>query len=405
MVIAFLVAALAASYADASTKLPRPLPQPVQRINSYGFSFQPPDDPGWTVIGQAPYTIALARRGNSADESIAIEAGVLKLADIKSADGLEAAWKTRENQNTDPERFTTVTHDVTAAQFQGADCVRSHMLVQDHSPNTASHSHRMMLLESLALACPHPGSPRTAIYVSYSERYYPDKGDTQFAEVANTIFKSVEFTPLPLSAASDKVLPHKQVVYKISAGQTLPLDLLGGDRGDWSRRILCTLDASCTLFGYTSGGFSGSTELLITRLGQKRNAQWAKTISGGYSDQLWYAINAQDGGFLTVGASESRFPSSLKIYSPHHRERPIFIRLNSDGQIAWAGSVQLSSDISSAEIGYATPTQDGGYVLAGSYSEAFPQSGVQPLPGVWSSAAPGKKRGREYTYPILLRMV
>lgn len=399
-----MVVALSAGCAESPSNPLQPLPQPVQRINLYGFSVQPSNNPGWVVIAQAPFALALSRRGSSSDETIALETGVLKLTDFSSASVFATEWENRENQNTDPERFTTASHDVTVVQYKGVACARSHMVVQDHAPHTVSHSGKMMILESLTLACPHPANHKIVIYLSYSQRYYPGQGNKEFIQMADSVFNSIEFTPLPLSAASDKVLQWKQVPYQTATGQILSLDLFGGERGDWSRSMVCASDDSCILFGFTSGGFSGSTDQLITHLGPKASLQWAETISGGYSDQLWHAIPATAGGFMTVGASESRFPSTLKIYSPHHRKRPLFVRLDPNGKIMWAGSVELDSDISSAEVSYVAQTTDGGYLLAGGYSEAYPESGAQPLLGVWSGAAPGKERGWEYTYPVVLKL-
>lgn len=402
--IGLLAAALINGCAQASTRLPPPLPQPVQRINLYGFSFQPSNEPGWVELGKTPFALALSRREGNPDETDAIEVGVLKSAAFSSASEFAKEWKASEDQNTNPIRFTIVSHDVTVVQYKGASCARSHFVVQDHAPHTMSHKHETMILESLTLACPYPANPRIIAYVTYSQRYYPAEGDATFAAAADGILDSIEFTPIPKAAVAEHGLEWKHVPYRTVTGQTLTLDILGGAGGDWSRDIHCAKNDSCTLFGYTTGSFPASMDELLTHLGPKKNVQWAETISGGYSDRFWHAISTRDGGFFAVGTSESRFPSKLKIYSPHHPNRPLFVRLGSAGRVIWAGSIELDSTISTAEIGVATQTADGGYLLAGSYTEAYPESGAQPLPGVWSGAAPGKERGRQYTYPLLLKL-
>jgi hypothetical protein len=143
---------------------------------------------------------------------------------------------------------------------------------------------------------------------------------------------------------------------------------------------------------------------LLVRLDQKRVPQWAETIGGGNRETVWQAITTTGGGYLTLGSSESNFDSGSVLENPQHRSRPLYMRLDANGNILWTGSIELESEISGAEVASVYQTADGGFLIAGSYSEAFPPSGAQPMPGIWSHPAPGKERGWQYTYPLLLKL-
>ncbi|MGH8398353.1 MAG: hypothetical protein ACRETA_08930 [Gammaproteobacteria bacterium] len=98
------------------------------------------------------------------------------------------------------------------------------------------------------------------------------------------------------------------------------------------------------------------------------------------------------------------FFTPLKIFSPRRPTRPIYFKLDNTGKLQWAGNIELSSDISTAEIAKSVQMPDGGYLLVGTYTEAYPESGDQPLPGVWSAPAPGKTKGWQYKYPLLVKL-
>lgn len=204
--------------------------------------------------------------------------------------------------------------------------------------------------------------------------------------------------------ASDDSVQIKQVPYKDAAGNSVLLSLYGGDGVEFSRNILCKKDDGCTLFGYTNKSFGDSTDFLAIHLGTKSEPSWAETYGGTNLDALYNATPTSDGGYFTSGASASMFFTFMKFMSPRRDTRPIYMKLDKSGKLQWSGNIELASNISTAEIAKAVQTPDGGYILIGTYTEAYPKSGDQPMPDEWSAPAPGRTKGWQYSYPLLLKL-
>lgn len=205
-------------------------------------------------------------------------------------------------------------------------------------------------------------------------------------------------------ASSNNVIQIKVVPYKDAVGRLQPLSLVGGAGNDFAREVLCTKNDSCTVFGFTDGSFGNTTDWLAINFSSSMTLQWAETYGGTNRDMLWHAISTSDGDYFTIGESESMFFTGLKIFSPHYPPRPLYVKLDKVGKLLWAGNIMLISDTSGAELAAAYQTADGGYLLAGTYWEGFPESGEQPMPEIWSAPAPGKTKGYKYSYPLLLKL-
>ncbi|MGA9854649.1 MAG: hypothetical protein WBR29_05165 [Gammaproteobacteria bacterium] len=211
-------------------------------------------------------------------------------------------------------------------------------------------------------------------------------------------------TATTTALASDDTVQIKQTIYEDAAGNTELLTLYGGDGNDFSKRIICGKDGGCTLFGYTNGSFGHTTDFLVIHLGPKTQPSWAETYGGSNTDEIFNAIPTSDGGYFTGGVSESMFFTGLKIFSPHHHPRPWYVKLDSSGKMQWAGNIEISTDISGSEIARTFQTPDGGYLLVGSYWEAYPDDGRQPMPDEWSGPSPKKTEGYQYYYPMVVKL-
>jgi hypothetical protein len=66
--------------------------------------------------------------------------------------------------------------------------------------------------------------------------------------------------------------------------------------------------------------------------------------------------------------------------------------------------VELGGNISGAEIAETVQTSDGGFLLMGSYSEAYPESGQRPMPDEWSGPGFGNTKGWKYFYPLVVKL-
>jgi hypothetical protein len=205
-------------------------------------------------------------------------------------------------------------------------------------------------------------------------------------------------------AASDDTVQIKSVPYTDANGHSHTLTLYGGAGVDFAKRIICSKDNDCTLFGYTNKSFGETTDFLVMHLTSKSDASWAETFGGSNRDMPYNVIATSDDGFFTSGESESMFFTDLKIFSPHHERRPFYVKLDQSGKLQWAGSIDISSDISGAEIARTVQLSDGSYLLVGSYWEVYPDSGRQPMPDEWSAPAPGKTKGSRYFYPMVVKL-
>jgi hypothetical protein len=51
---------------------------PPERISQKSYSLMPLNEKGWLIAGRNPYQLALVKRGESTDETLAIQATLIK---------------------------------------------------------------------------------------------------------------------------------------------------------------------------------------------------------------------------------------------------------------------------------------------------------------------------------------
>jgi len=156
----------------------------------------PLNEPGWLIGARNSYQLALLKRGEEPEGTLAIQATLVKLPAFTTDEELARLVKERQAQDTDPQRFTVMTHDVTAYSQQGTACVKSHMVTEDHMAVKRSGTPGDMVLEALTLTCPHPTDQRVGVNVTYSQRSYPAQRDPAFLEKATSVLQSIEFAEL-----------------------------------------------------------------------------------------------------------------------------------------------------------------------------------------------------------------
>lgn len=172
---------------------------PPKPLIQKGFSFTPLDERGWYILGRNSFNIALARQGNSKDETRAIQGMVLKSNTFKSDDAFVQAVKKAQANDTDssnPERFKVISNDTVAREHKGEACAFSHILSEDHKAIKRSRGDGVMLLEIYTLVCRHPQNRNAVVNVGYSERYYPQQRSSDMESKANKLLESVNFEPL-----------------------------------------------------------------------------------------------------------------------------------------------------------------------------------------------------------------
>ena len=172
-------------------KQPKELSIPSQRSIHKGFSILPPNEKGWLVLTQEPLGIALAKRGNDSDESIAITAHAVYLPEFKSREEFIGIAKAL-SRDSDPTRFNEITQETKTIVVDGQSCESIKLLEKDNDAQRVTNRKDPMILKAYSLVCPHP-QMKLAIVVAYSHRCYPGHADPEMARKAEEIFKTVEF--------------------------------------------------------------------------------------------------------------------------------------------------------------------------------------------------------------------
>lgn len=169
---------------------------PPTRITQKGYSLVPLNEKGWLVRGRNPVQLALGKLAENPDESFVIHATMVKVGPYKTKEDFVRLIKDSQARDTDPQRFKTLKHDVTAYTKNATECARSHSIAEDNAAARASGNKGIMVLEVLALSCAHPKDKSVAVYIGFSQRHYAGHRDSAFMDKANTVLSSLEFTDL-----------------------------------------------------------------------------------------------------------------------------------------------------------------------------------------------------------------
>ena len=169
---------------------------PPERISQKSYSLVPLNEKGWLIAGRNPYQLALVKRGESTDETLAIQATLIKLPAFTTSEEFVSLVKVGQAKDTDPQRFKMIKHEVAAYPDKGPICAKSHMVAEDHAAVKRSGKTGYMVLEALTLTCAHPKDNSIGLNVTYSHRYYPEQKDSGFLEKASNVLNSVEFSNL-----------------------------------------------------------------------------------------------------------------------------------------------------------------------------------------------------------------
>jgi hypothetical protein len=139
--------------------------------------------------------LALVKRGENPDETIAIQAIPFRLPVFKTNEEFVRLIKEGQAKDTDPRRFKIVKHEVDVYPKNGVACVKS-VVTEDNAAVKRSGKPGNMVLEALTRTCQHPKEKNVGVSITYSQRYYPEQRDPTFGEKATSVLNSVEFTDL-----------------------------------------------------------------------------------------------------------------------------------------------------------------------------------------------------------------
>ncbi len=175
-----------------------------------------------------------------------------------------------------------------------------------------------------------------------------------------TAIPNTEIPPTPTEEATETAVSSTETP---TTPTTMENDItfiktFGGERRDRGINLLQTRDGGYAIIGYTSSLDAVQEDIYLVRMDVQGEVLWSQTYGGEGDDNGWDMVEAEDGGFLITGFTDSFGAGGMDIY---------LIRTDTDGNMLWERTFGGPQN----EFGWAmAPTTDGGYVLAGQ-TESF----------------------------------
>ena len=168
-------------------------------------------------------------------------------------------------------------------------------------------------------------------------------------------------------------------VMKLSSdGNIIWQRFYGGSQSDSSRDIH-ELDAGEFIVTGTTRSFgSGATDVWVLKLNADGSPAWQKTFGGSGDERAWASELTLDGGLIFAGETDSFGAGMMDAW---------VVKLDSSGNILWQKTFGLSHNDRAWGI---IQTQDGAYVLAGTYS-IFDNITLQTDGWIWKLNSDGSR--------------
>jgi len=129
----------------------------------------------------------------------------------------------------------------------------------------------------------------------------------------------------------------------------------GGSGYDYAHSIQQTSDGGYIVAGSTESFGAGGKDFWVLKLDSSGTVEWQKTYGGGGNDWNSSIQQTSDGGYIVAGSTES-FGAGGKDFW--------VLKLDSNGTVMWQKTYGGSSYDGAYSI---QQTQDGGYIVAGSF--------------------------------------
>ena len=171
-------------------------PKEPPRIVMEGFSIAPPKEKEWIIVKQSPEVTVIGKPGRFSGETFAMQATILELPPVASADALVRHVESTQRKELDPKRYRVFKLEVNQQKIHGQACALSRVEAAERTTTEGTGSPVNMMLETLTLICPHPKDPLRGINMAYSHRYFPEDVDPRFSQDAATLMQSLDFEPL-----------------------------------------------------------------------------------------------------------------------------------------------------------------------------------------------------------------
>lgn len=152
--------------------------------------------------------------------------------------------------------------------------------------------------------------------------------------------------------------------YIVTTGEQQSTKKIGGDGFDWGRTIIRDDDGGYKIFGYTHKSFGESTDFFVSAYASNGGLRWAKTYGGTHKEIPIKAIHVKDNGCVLIGTSQSMFFTAMKVFAPYYDPRPIIIKIDSEGAIDWAFTMDSRHSLSDI-----IELKNGNFLLTGTQSD------------------------------------
>ncbi len=128
---------------------------------------------------------------------------------------------------------------------------------------------------------------------------------------------------------------------------------LGGLENDYGQPLIQAADGGYVIAGYTESYGAGNLDVLIAKFDGAGNHQWTRTLGGVDNDYCISLIETSDGGYVTVGYTESFGAGLCDV---------LFAKFDASGDYQWTWTLGGTND----DYGHCiVETADGGYAIAG----------------------------------------
>ncbi|HJV64325.1 MAG TPA: hypothetical protein VJ550_01185 [Geomonas sp.] len=184
-----------------------PIKDPTVPIQSYGFSFLPPQEPGWYRLDDRHMRntdcVMLGKKdSNSKTHTLAIlvcrhqgfDPAVAGFPDYATKPEAFAEYVKRNVKHSNPPtgRMKILELEVIPAAQPGY-CAKTRAKFEDHGSAVAPD---VLLQDDWSYTCLHPSSSKVIIQFGISERGLPGEHDPDLAEVRDRFLKDFKFRPL-----------------------------------------------------------------------------------------------------------------------------------------------------------------------------------------------------------------
>lgn len=172
-------------------------PKEPPRIIMQGFSISAPREKEntWIVAKQGPDLTVIGKQGRYSGESFTMQATIVKLPALDSANALVRYVESTQRKEIDPKRYRVTTLEAVPQTIRTQTCALSRVDAAERSTSDRSGSPVNMMLETLTLVCPHPKDPLHGISMAYSHRYFPEDVDPQFSQDGALLMETLAFEP------------------------------------------------------------------------------------------------------------------------------------------------------------------------------------------------------------------